>query len=131
MTMIVKIKDKHLYDSYLNARRATEIDNYYGFDEKIYFANHFLENLSVNPNYEVKKVIDAILDCNDVELIKDKYRVPLPHMATINEWGNPEPIFLCKIDSAWATSQLGARRTEFTMDEIPKEYRQWVEKVEN
>jgi len=131
MKMIVKIKNKHLYDLYLNAKRTVKIDNCYGFDKKIYFVDCFLKSLDVNTDCEVKKVIDAILDDKDVELKKTRYRVPLPHMTTINEWGNPEPVFLCKIDSVWAISQSGARRTEFTMDEIPEEYHQWAEKVKD
>lgn len=128
--MTVEIKNKHLYDLYLKAKKETKINNYYGFDEKIYFAHRFLEILSVSPDREFKKVIDAILDGKDVELRKTRYRVPLPHMTTINEWGNPQPVFLCKAASTWATSQSGARQTDFTMDEIPEEYRQWAEKVE-
>lgn len=128
--MTVEIKNEHLYNLYLKAKKETKIDNYYGFDEKIYFVHRFLEILGVGPDREVKKVIDAIFDGNDVTLRKTRYRVPLPHMTTINEWGNSQPVFLCKTASTWTTSQSGARQTDFTMDKIPEEYRQWAEKVE-
>lgn len=126
----MKIKNKHLYDLYLNAKIAVKTNSCYGFDKKIYFADYFLKSLDVNPDFEVKKVINAIIDGDDVELKKDRYRVKLPHITTINEYGNQEPVFLCRIGSDWSVSQSGTYRIEFTMDEIPEEYRQWAEKVE-
>jgi len=76
------------------------------------------------------KLIKAIIDGESVELQEIKYRVPMPRIRADNglqmylysfyEGG----LGIYTLDSGTPSSFI------FTMDEIPEEYRQWAEEVE-
>ncbi len=126
--MTVKIKDKGLYSVYRSLTWKTHRSEIV-FD----FLQGIYESPAVPDEDEIKKSIKAILDGEGVELIQQKYIVPLPHVFSSR---NGQPLYLVKNDECgnFVTDScpIGmGLQSKFVIEEIPEEYRQFAEKVED
>lgn len=118
--MTVKIKDKGLYDKYINVQQ---------YDETAVFTAYcFLDDVTdSDPTGEVKLVVDAIFDGEKVELAEQKYMVPLPHLFI----GGKQRYLIKEHDSFDIDYEPLVSLALFTLDEIPKEYRQFAKEVDD
>lgn len=129
--MTVKIKDKDLYDKYLQGLEDANTNS----SEKIYFAYCFLKYATkMQPVGETKAIVDAIFNGEEVELEEQKYEVRIaPEIPVVSNMmmytylvkDKNGTIFQdCKTFDYGYDGQL-------TWSEIPEEYRKWAQKVED
>ena len=123
--MTVKIKDKDLYDVYVYVEAKRDDKS------RIYSAYCFLNDVTdSNPTGEVKLIVDAIFDGEKVELAEQKYMVPLPHLFI-----DGKQRYLIKERGSFDIDCIDydplASLALFTLNEIPKEYRQFAKEVDD
>ncbi len=127
--MTVKINNKDLYDEYLNAKKYMITSNVVIFAHDFL---HYADEVSYSID-EIKTVVNAIFDGEEVKLEEQKYEVIIApeiptRLAIMNRYlvkDKNGTIFQdCKPFDRGYNGQL-------TWSEIPEEYQKWAKKVED